>query len=467
MYARGNADAWHPGGVSPRLDARLRRATLVLAVLATIAALVGVNHRAGKGRNALLKWDWAFAALETDGALYGTGPETAERPTSEGYPTLPATLLLLSPYRALGPRWGPVAWAATCAAFAWWIVLAALRLAAGRAGDFPGAGQLLVVAIAGRVLYSELQHGNLNLLVGATVVAGVVAWSREDEFRAGFWWGTGAAWKVTPALAVLWIARTRSLRGLAGFATGLALWVVLIPGLWLGFGRNLELVASWWTQMVAPYLAGSPVTLVQSEHLNQSLLGVLARHLTDAVAIEARPPVHPADVRIGWLDLSPAAFRWVHRGASLLVVALLWRSLPRFRGTVRRGERRADGGASRRADRATLGRGALLALAMLFLSERSWKHHYVLLPLPLAVVAWRALEGRSRAARAALAVAAAAIVGTGDAILGRAGADLAEAWGAYFLAGAALFAAVWGGIPAETDDGSGAGACPREDEGLS
>lgn len=453
MYAHASPDAWHPGGVSSRLDTRLRRATLILAVLATIAAVVGVNHRAGKGRNALLKWDWAFIALETDGALYGTGPETDERPTSEGYPTLPATLLLLSPYRALGPRWGPVAWAATGAVLAWWIVLAALRLAAGRARDFPGMGQLLVVGIAGRVLYSELQHGNLNLLVGASVVAGLVSWAREDEFRAGFWWGTGAAWKVTPALAILWLVRARSARGLAGFATGVAVWAVVIPSVWLGFGRNLELVAAWWTQMVTPYLAGNPVTLVQSEHLNQSLFGVLARHLTDAVAIEARPPVHPGDVRIGWLALSPERLRWVHRGASLLLVAILWRALPR----------RSD----RSGSRATLGRGALLALAMVFLSERSWKHHYVLLPLPLAFVAWRALRTGSISARAALLIVAVTIVGTGDAILGRAGADLAEAYGAYFFGGAALFAAVVRGLRAETREGSGAGACPREAKGLS
>ena len=41
--------------------------------------------------------------------------------------------------------------------------------------------------------------------------------------------------------------------------------------------------------------------------------------------------------------------------------------------------------------RATLAAGALLALAMLLLSERSWKHHHVLLPLAVLAIAFAAL----------------------------------------------------------------------------
>lgn len=437
----------------PRLDSRLRRVTLVLAVLATAAALIGVNHRAQKGRNAILKWNWAFEAVESGTALYGTGPATPERPTAEGYPTLPATLWILRPFHSMGPRIGPLAWAVCGAAIAWWITMSAMALAAGRVGAFPGLGQLLVVLIAGRILYSELQHGNLNLLVAGTVVAGVTAWAGKHPFLSGFWFGTGAILKVTPALALLWLIRARSTKGLAGFATGLLVWGMVIPGSWLGFERNLDLAGEWFSQMVAPYLSGRTLTSVQTEHINQSLLGVLARHLTDAVAIEARPPVHPAEVRIGWLALTPEVLSWLHRATAMVILVILWHLMPR------RGESEST--------RDVLARGALLALAMLFLSERSWKHHYVLLPLPLAYVSWLALIRRSKLSWAALAAAGLCFLGTGEGILGKAGADLAEAVGAYFLGGLALFVATGAGLRMNRRDGSEPGDCPCENQGLS
>jgi len=428
--ARRARDA--PEARGERKAARLRRLALVLAALATLAALIGVDHRARQGRNALLKWGWAYAALERGEPIYGTGPATSERPTAEGFPTPPATLVLLLPFHSLGPRWGPLAWAAACAALAWWVVLGSLGLAAGRARDFPAAGTCLVLAIAGRVLYSELQHGNIDLAVAATVLAAARAWSRSRDARAGAWLGVGAALKVTPALGLLWLARARSGRGLAGFAVGLVAALLVVPGAWLGVERDLELLAQWWRQMVLPYLSGAAPGAVQSEHINQSLLGVLARHLTDAVAIAARPPVHPTDVRIGWLDLGPGALRRVHAAAALGIVALLWRALPRPAGE--------------RSGPLALRAGALLSLAMVFLSERSWKHHYVVLPLALAHLAHAALEsGRGRARRrawTALSVAGLGFVATGEGLLGAAGADLAEALGAYFAAGFVLFAAV-------------------------
>ena len=419
--------------VADRSDDWLRRAVLVLGVLGTIAACIGVRHRAADGRNALLKWGWAFEALEEGESVYETGPPTEDRPTSEGFPAPPVTLVVLAPFDALGPAAGPLAWAAAQAALAWWIVIAAFRLAAGRASAFGAAGQLVVVIVAGRVLYSELQHGNVNLTVGATVVAAAVALGRGRAGTAGAWLGVGTALKATPALGLVWIARARSGRGTVGFAAGLAVAGIVVPALWLGPARTLELVAGWWRQMAAPYLGGRPVGLVQSEHINQSLLGALARHLTDAVAIEARPPTHPEDVRIGWLALGPTALRIVHATACLAVLAWIWRSLAP-RGARPRGER-------------ALGTGALLALGMVLCSERSWKHHFVLLPLPLAYLAWRAARagGGSRERRIAVAGIACAVLaylGTGELCLGPAGADLAEAYGAYTGGAVALLVAV-------------------------
>lgn len=415
-------------------DRRWRRLVLALALTATIVALFAVNHRARKGQGALLRWDWALEALDAGLPLYGEA-SAPHRPTVEGYPTLPVTLLLLRPFHALGPRVGPVAWAALCAVLAWCVVLVALCLAPRGPAPIDGVGQLTVLVLAGRVLYSELQHGNLNLVVGALAAFAIASWARGHELLAGFLFGAGAVVKATPALALVWIARARSGAGLAGFVLGVMTFAFLLPGVAFGFARNLELVSEWWGQMVAPYVAGRQLGAFQTEHLNQSLLGVLARYLTDSVAIAARPPEFPEPFVIGWLHLAPATLHGLHRVLALALVALVWRSAPGPRS-----DRRGCEGAPRDA-RALLGAASVLILAMLFLSERSWKHHYVLLPLPLAYLTWSARVQRSRVARCGLAAACAAFVLTGEGLLGARGADLAEAYGAYFLGGVALLIA--------------------------
>jgi len=83
---------------------------------------------------------------------------------------------------------------------------------------------------------------------------------------------------------------------------------------------------------------------------------------------------------------------------------------------------------------------------MLFLSERSWKHHWVLLVLPVTFLCRYAWDRNASPAVRRTAVlglvATAALHGlTGSAILGARGSDLAEAWGAFLLGGLVLFAA--------------------------
>jgi len=407
-----------------------RRAILALAIGLSLLALVQARHRAGQGRGALLKWRPAAEALERGEQIYQVG--------AEGYPTLPLTLLVLRPFHAAGDVAGPLLWALFQVGLAWWIVTRALALAAGRARDFPALGQLVVLLLSLRVLLSDVLHGNVDILVAATVATAAWEWNRARELRAGLWIGLGAVLKVTPALALVYFLWRRSARAAIGVLVSVALFAFALPGAALGWARNVELARGWWSQMIAPYLAGRPLELLQTEHTNQSLLGVAARHLTDSVAIAARPPVFPRAVSIHWAALDAAAFRAVHLAlCAAVVVYLLWCLGP---------GRAARQAAGARAGARVLGEFALLALAMLFLSERSWKHHYVLLCFPLAFLAWRALRLPRRDARfrvAVLGLAASALLNglSGSAVLGARASDLAEAWGAWFAGGLALFVA--------------------------
>lgn len=402
-----------------------RTAALVLALGLSVLALLQAHHRAGQGRGALLKWGPVFDALERGDPIYQVG--------AEGYPTLPLSLLLLQPFHRAGESPGPWLWAVAQVACAWWIVTRALALPSGRARDFPAFGTLIVILLSFRVLLSDVLHGNLNLLVGASIASAAWEWRRGHRFRSGLWIGFGAVLKVTPALGIAYFAWKRSRASLAGAALGLLLFAFVLPGLWLGTERNSALAASWWEQMIEPYLSGRALGLTQTEHINQSMLGVLARFTTDCVAIVARPPVFESDVRIHLIALGAESFRILHVACAILVLVWAARCIPRGRGA--------------HLGLATLGEFSTWTLAMVFLSERSWKHHYVLLAFPLAFLALTAAHGRPgevdrRMAIGGLLASTVLHALSGSGVLGARGSDLAEAYGAWFFGGAALFLAV-------------------------
>ncbi|MCY3001637.1 MAG: glycosyltransferase family 87 protein [Planctomycetota bacterium] len=405
-----------------------RRVALALAVLLSVLALVQAVHKARKGQCALLKWRPQVDALARGENVYGR----EEGGTREGFPTLPTTALALRPFLAFGDVTAGVLWAAFKLALAWWMVLACCRMAAGNVESFPPWALLVVIGLIARVLLSDIAHGNVNIPVAACVVAAGRNWQLGREREAGWLAGLAAVLKVTPALFLAYFAWKRSPRAFVHGLIGIAVAGIGLPMLVLGPAATFELLGAWWAQMVQPFVEGAPLTKVQTEQINQSLLGVLARWFSDSVAIVARPPLFPEDVSIHVVALSPGALRGL-----FYVVALLLAGCAAWAGRVPR---------ERRATADTLGELALLVLLMLFLSERSWKQHYVTLCVPVVFLAFHAFHHgwRSRLGRVAgLALAASAILHglTGSGVLGERGSDYAEAAGVWLFGGLALFVA--------------------------
>lgn len=424
---------------------RSHRALAAVAVLISIVVLLGVADRAGEGRQAILKWSPAFEALLAGENIYAR-PDGPVGPSAEGegYPTLPLSALLMAALLSAGPVVGSLAFAVLklgCAALLL-VGSAALARRAGR--PLTPLAQWLLLLLSLRVVLSDLSHGNTNLLVGAAVIAVALAWSAHRDFLAGLAIALGATIKVTPLLLLLLPGLRRSAPGVVGAAAGLGLFVVLLPAALLGFDHNLQLVDAWSNQMLAPYLGGAELGPMQTQQINQSLLGTLSRWLTDSLAIEARGDTWPNDVTIALVQLDPATFRLVHRGACLALVAL-------FAAAVWRRPQR----------RYALAHVSLGALTMLLVSERTWKHHHVTVVLPLAWCLGVALTpGPRRERLVAGAAAVASLLGhalSGSGVLGDAGSDLAEAWGAFTLADLALFGAVYWTLMAPPPSSADAG----------
>src|SRR5439155_22395517 len=134
----------------------------------------------------------------------------------------------------------------------------------------------------------------------------------------------------------------------------LALWLLVVPGLVYGWGRNTELLESWYRLMVRPAVVENRET---SEHPNQSLPGVVYRLFTHSPSFVEYDKTPEGDIPrpAGFHNLTDGgadASRWVVKGLVAgfgLLVVVVWRTP--------RGERQ---GLRFAAECALVGRGILL-----------------------------------------------------------------------------------------------------------
>jgi hypothetical protein len=125
----------------------------------------------------------------------------------------------------------------------------------------------------------------------------------------------------------------------------------------------------------------------------------------------------------------------------------------------------------RRDDPRLLGEFALVVLTMLFVSERSWKHHYVTLLLPYTYLAYRVgvawVSGRVRWLLGSAMVLSALLMATTSSELGglfarHQGHKIAQGYGMFLWAGVVLYIAtawrVWVERTRDWNDNNGDGS---------
>lgn len=347
--------------------ARWRAAFLVfLAAVLTVAA-VQYWFKASKPsrlgtltRTAFLRWQGQVNGLADGANVYEGNP----------YPNPPIQGLILWPLyqlpgdpHALG---GAMAWFALKVGMAGCALVWAFRLC----GPMPGWAKAVAVVLAAHPILGDLSHGNVNIFIAFLVLGSLELLRRRCDATAGVVLALAVACKVTPALFLPYLLWKRAWKAVAGCLLGLGLWLFVVPGLALGWGHNLTLLASWYDGMVRPFVVDGQVT---SEHANQSIPGVVFRLLTDQPSVvdydedDGRPV--PTEFHT-LMDIGPDAARQVVRvcqAAFVLAVVLLCRSRTR-QGLWFAAE------------------CSLIVLGMLLFSERTWKHHGVTLALPYAVL---------------------------------------------------------------------------------
>jgi len=402
-----------------------RRSTSVFfwalwAVIVVVAAAF-YYPKAADSRSAFVRW-------QPQVLQFWHGTNIYDRMYFPNPPIMPITLypLMTLPPVAAAMSWFLIKVALTTLAFM--ICFGAVRV---RGEPLPPFFQTAVLLLALRPILGDLHHGNINLLILFLLAAMFQAWRKGRDDLAGLTLGLAIAYKVTPALFVPYYMYKRSWRAVGWTFAGLFLFLLVVPGAVIGPRFNALCFSTWCQRIVTPFIVEGNAS---PQEANQSMVGVMTRMLTDI-----QPGTDRYDVRLDLnvASLSPDLVGLLVKAASLGIVGLL-----AFFCRTRSSDRR---------DVRYLGEVALVALAMLFLSERSWKHHFVTLVFPFTYLmselfsprtSPRARWGILAALGSSFLLMASTSSEFGGLFAGGRGHEIAQGYGMFMWAAVVLFAAV-------------------------
>lgn len=391
-----------PHAVTPTIEtlAASKRAFRVmwgLWALVMVVAAVVYAWKAADSRSAFVRWRHQVLDMQD-------GVNIWERYYFPNPPILP---IMLFPLLVLPAVPGALAWYAIKAAMVTWVVVTLARMARGPHGPpLHSIGIALVLMLAGRPIMSDLQHGNINILILFLVVAALEFWRRGGDVGAGLTLALAIATKVTPALFVPYLLYKRAWKAAAWCGVGLVLYLLVVPSVVLGPEYNWRVLMTWRHNIISPFVEGEVIRSTQE--VNQSMVGVITRLTTQSK--ELAP--HSNGGTEHDLNLASWPPEQVAVGVKVLSIGLVL-----LLGFLCR--TRALG----RDDPRLLGEYALVVLTMLFVSERSWKHHFVTIVLPLMYLVYqlfmaRLTRGQRVALAATLLVSAALMSSTSDGVGG-------------------------------------------------
>lgn len=412
-----------PKGSNPKLAVHIRRAVWITWGVILVITAVLYAWKAADSRSAFVRWRHQVLEIADGVNIWH----------EYYFPNPPILPLTLYPLMVLPPVLGAMAWYAIKVGMTTWAALALLKMARGRGQPLKPWAVGLVLLLSLRPILSDLQHGNINLLILFLVVACLSAWEKGRDYSAGMILALAIAYKVTPALFLPYFAYKRSWKAVGATLVGLVLFLLVVPGAILGPTFNWQCLMSWRQNIISPFVQGDVIPSVQE--VNQSMPGVITRLLTQ--------PKTDGEFNNGYTDHDLNLVSWdpeavaigVKLAALGFVALLAWFCRTRT---------------NRRDDPRQLGEYALVVLTMLFVSERSWKHHYVTLLLPYTYLVYQMIAvPASRRVRVALGVAlglsAVLMASTsseiGGVLGGEHGHEIALYFGMFFWSGLVIYVA--------------------------
>ena len=347
------------------------------------------------------------------------------------FPNPPILPITLGPLMALPPVAGAMTWFAIKVILTSVALILCLRVVKPPGLPFPPFFQSAILLLSLRPILGDLHHGNINLLILFLIIAMFEAWREGHDLIAGLLLGLAISYKVTPALFVPYFAYKRSWRTVGATLLGLLLFLAVVPSAIIGPQFNFDCLQMWWHRMLTPFLlegSSSP------QEINQSIVGVMTRLLTEIRPGTSRYDVH---VDVNLVSWPPQVVSYLVKFLTVVFLGLLG-----FFCRTKTQDRR---------DPRLLAEMALVVLTMLFISERSWKHHFVTLLIPYAYLVWEVYHPTNKAwQRCLISVAlllsflfmATTSTELGGLFASGRGHEIAQGYGMFLWAAVVLYAAV-------------------------
>ena len=333
----------------------------------------------------LLSVKYTFKALESRSAIQRWQPQLLDLDQGEDiarkyqYPNPPVMAVLLYPLAKLPPLAMALIWYYAKVGMAFLAVLWTWQMVEG-SNKLPWYCLLLAIALSIRPIIGDLQHGNVNLLVLLLCVGSLKLWMNGNDLAAGIVMALAVSCKVTPALFIYYFLLKRSWWTMVGGAIGLALFLYpgFVPAAVLGWDANQTQLFSWFDEKVKPFIIEGKVT---PEHNNQSVPGLLFRLLSEFPSFTSFVDGKYTPLEFhNFFNLDPVVTKRIVQLLMVGFAALMFlycrnsKTLAQTEATTRT---------------ALVAEFGLVLLGMLIFSERTWKHHAVILLIPWVVLSAR------------------------------------------------------------------------------
>ncbi len=354
---------------------RVRRSVwITFGIIFTVAAVLYFG-KASDDRSAFVRWRPQVLQLMSGVNVY----------EKMFYPNPPILPISLYPLMVLPTVAGAMLWFGLKVAMTYASVRMCFAMVKEEGQTIPPWVECAILFLSLRPVLGDLHHGNNNLLIMFLVVSSLWTWRQGRDVAAGLLLGLAITYKVTPLLFLPYFVFKQSWKVVGVTLLSLVLYIFILPSIVLGPEFNLVCISSWWKNIVAPYVTGDSVGDL---HINQSLIAVITRLLTVATGEGHYKPLVDANL-VEW-----------DRGRVVLILKLVSVGLVGLLAVLCRTK------TTRRDDPRLLGEFALVVLTMLFVSERSWKHHFVTLLLPFTYLCYRVgVQTLPRVTRRTIAVA--------------------------------------------------------------
>ncbi|HEX3148771.1 MAG TPA: glycosyltransferase family 87 protein, partial [Gemmataceae bacterium] len=348
----------------------------------------------GHTQSAILRWAPEFEEMQEGKNIHA----------EHNYPNPPILPQLLTPIFKIiqfDPVAGALTWFFLKLGMAIICIIWSFRLVTADGQPMPEWAKAIAVAAAINTIIGDLKHGNVNIFILFLVMSVLYSYSRGKDYLSGLMLALAIASKVTPALFLVYFAWKRSWQVLIGAAVGLVLFFLLVPTAIFtlqkgpiseGWQANWDALTAWKRGMVDPYLIRGEVT---SERENQSLPGVITRLFSHEPSFSKWiDNVDTPQAYHNVAELDRMEVKRIVTGCQaafvLLMVVLCWVPMRKWSSPPmeqRRGWRAAA-------------EYSFILIGMLLFSERTWKHHCVILMLPFAILSYGAFApGFSRRVR--------------------------------------------------------------------